>query len=162
LAIHLAPSTTSALEDWPARVHRRIEANAIANSPDAARDRIREGFRVLKIKVGAHTLLDDGRRINAMRAEVGDTITLHRDANQAWSFLDAKNAVDVFAPARIALLEEPIAGANATDLAQLRRYSTIPIGADEHARDLASITELLDEAATDVLVLKPMIVGGPI
>lgn len=162
IAIQLATRRGQQLPHWPAPFRQRVQARAVANSPNKAVARVQEGFQVLKIKVGAASIAEDVQRVADIRRAVGDRITLHLDANRAWSEIDAHNAVDVFAPSRIALLEEPMATGGARELAELRAYSTIPIGADEQAREEASVRNLIDEAAMDVLVLKPMTVGGPL
>lgn len=162
IVTQLVARSTAQLADWPERERHRVRANALANTVEEARLRIAEGFQVLKIKVGSVALHEDLRRVKAIRAAVGDTITLRLDANRAWSDLDARTAVDAFATQRIELLEEPLKFGGPRELAELRSYSTIPIGADEQARDQAAVLELIDEAAMDYLILKPMLVGGPL
>lgn len=162
LVIELARLSERTLPYWPARERHRVRANALANTVEEAQQRVEAGFQVLKIKVGNLSLREDVQRVKAIRAAVGDTITLRLDANRAWSDLDARNAVDVFATQRIELLEEPLKNGGPRELAELRAYSTIPIGADEQARDQAAVLELIDEAAMDYLILKPMLVGGPL
>ena len=162
LATQLATRQERTLPGWPERERHRVLANALVDTIEQARERVEEGFTVLKIKVGNAPLLDDVRRVRAIRREVGDTITLRLDANRAWSVLDARNAVDVFAPERIELLEEPLRDGGARELAEFRSYSIVPIGADEQARDQAAVLALIDEAAMDYLILKPMLVGGPL
>lgn len=162
VAIALAESLQIDLKGWPARKRSRVRANALAHDVDSAKARVDEGFSVLKIKVGADSLFEDVQRVKAIRAAVGDRITLRLDANRAWPTIEAHNAIEVFAPSRISLLEEPLANGGARELAELRAQSIIPIGADEQARDEASIRTLIDCAAMDTLVLKPMLVGGPL
>lgn len=150
------------LPDWPHRKRQRVRANALANSVKEAHDRMEEGFTVLKIKVGNDSLQEDVQRVKAIRRAVGDAATLRLDANRAWSTLDARTAVDVFATERIEILEEPLRDGGPRELAELRSYSVIPIGADEQARDQASVLALIDEMSMDYLILKPMLVGGPL
>lgn len=162
VAIGLAESQNIELRGWPQRKRTHVRANALAHDVESAIARVREGFSVLKIKVGADSLLKDVQRVKAIRAAVGDTITLRLDANRAWPVIEAYNAIEVFAPSRISLLEEPLANGGARELAELRAQSIIPIGADEQARDEASIRKLIEFAAMDTLILKPMLVGGPL
>lgn len=150
------------LKHWPPSARTQVRVNALAHDASSAQKRVDEGFRVLKIKVGAAPLRDDVGRIQHIRQQVGDTITLRLDANRAWSMADAANAVEAFQPARIALLEEPLAHGGAQELAELRTQSPIALAADEQARNSEQIRELIDANAVDAIVLKPMIVGGPI
>lgn len=162
VAIELADAQQLQLQGWPDRKRNHVRANALAHDVGSAKSRVSEGFNVLKIKVGADSLFEDVQRVKAIRAAVGDTITLRLDANRAWPTIEAYNAIEVFAPSRISLLEEPLASGGARELAELRAQSIIPIGADEQARDEASIRTLIDCAAMDALILKPMLVGGPL
>lgn len=162
MAIRLARALDEPLAGWPARLRQRVPVNALAASADEARQRVDEGFTVLKIKVGADTLRDDIQRVRAIRRAVGDAVTLRLDANGAWSFDEAALAVDLVVAERIALLEEPLRAATPGALAAFRERSPIPIAADESARDSASIQALLDAQAVDAIVLKPMLVGGPL
>lgn len=162
LAIRLARAHGTVLDGWPERLRQRVPVNALAANAEDARLRVDEGFSVLKIKVGADTLRNDVQRVQAIRRAVGDRITLRLDANQAWSLADAQLAVDLFVTERIALLEEPLRDPTPASLAAFRAYSAIPIGADESARDSDAIRALLDADAVDAVVLKPMLVGGPV
>lgn len=164
LAIQLSSARARPLSDeqWPAPARSAVRVNALAHDPQSAQQRVAEGFRVLKIKVGVTDVREDVQRVQAIRRAVGDTITLRLDANCAWSMQDAQNAVEAFNPSRISLLEEPLRAEDSTALAALRVQSPIPLAADENARDEASIRRLLDEEAVDAIVLKPMLVGGPL
>ena len=157
----LADHTHTALDGWPKPARTRVRVNALAHDAQSAQERVQDGFRVLKIKVGAAPLRDDVQRIQQIRRAVGDTITLRLDANRAWSYDDASNAVEALAPSRIALLEEPLRAGGAQALAQLRTQSPIPLAADEQARNAQQIQELIDKKSVDAIVLKPMLVGGP-
>lgn len=148
--------------DWSAKRRTQVRVNALAHDVDSAQERVKEGFRVLKIKVGAQPIARDVERVRAIRQAVGDTITLRLDANGAWSFQDAQTAIEAFNPWRISLLEEPLHHATPEALSLLRAQSPIPLAADEHARDARSIHALLAQDAVDAIVLKPMLVGGPL
>src|SRR5206468_2025474 len=54
-----------------------------------AREKIALGHRIFKIKTAANPLLDDLRRVEAIRAAVGPEVSLRVDANQGWDRLTA-------------------------------------------------------------------------
>jgi len=149
-------------QPWPAPERTHVRVNALVHDAQSAQQRAQEGFQVLKIKVGAAPLAEDVERVKSIRRAVGDTITLRLDANCAWSFQDAQNAIEALAPQRIALLEEPLQDLDIKALAELKKESLIPLAADERARDAASITALLQHDAVDAVVLKPTLIGGPL
>ena len=118
--------------------------------PDLARDAQRavaEGFGTLKLKVG---LLDDFARAAVVRDAVGPRVKLRIDANGAWCRDDALARLRELAPLDIELCEQPTEAL--TDL----RESPIAIAADEL---VASDPDAALERA-DVVVLKPMLLGG--
>ena len=149
-------------ERWPAPAHTRVQAHALVSSVDDARAAVQEGFQTLKIKVGAGAILDDARRVRAIRRAVGDTIRLRLDANQAWSNDDARTALDAFQTERIEFIEEPLRAPTPDNLLALKNYSAIPIAADESARTEHDIQRIIEHACVDAIVLKPTLCGGPL
>jgi o-succinylbenzoate synthase len=122
--------------------------------------RVREGFGALKLKVGAATVREDARRVAAVRRAVGGRIALRLDANAALSPDRARALLDAVAPFGPEYVEEPLAGADPRALARLRRGSPVPLAADESASRVDAARALLAAAAVDVLVVKPLVLGG--
>lgn len=162
LRIQLAAAQGRTILGWPERVREEVQAHALVADERAAVAALTEGFQTLKIKVGAQPLRDEVRRVRAIRRAVGDAARIRLDANRAWSEEDARTALDGFQPERIEFIEEPLASGGPAALAALRTYSTIPIAADEQARDEASVRALLQHESADVIVLKPALCGGPL
>ena len=146
------------------------------------------GFHTLKLKVGlpgatfAAGLGVDRARVEAARQAAPHAV-LRLDANGAWADpAEALQAILAFAPFDIAVLEQPLppprlsraaqgaasgsrrAGPTwarrAAVLAGLRARSPIPLAADESVVDDLSARALLAAGAVEVLVLKPMRLGG--
>ncbi|WP_436910584.1 o-succinylbenzoate synthase [Halosimplex marinum] len=123
---------------------------------EAAVDR---GFDCLKLKVGARPVEEDIERGRAVREAVGDGVTLRLDANGAWSREEAERAVERLEPLDVAYVEQPVAADDLAGLADLRGAGVgiaIDEGLTEH-----SMAEVFDADAADVVVLKPMVLGGP-
>ena len=133
-----------------------------AASAEAARQAVEAGFTTLKLKGGAEReteVLAD--RVRAVRAAVGPDIRLRLDVNGAWDLEIATERLDAVGRFGLEYVEQPLAGDDAMALAELRRRVRIPIAADESVTSLRTARELLDSDAVDVLVVKPVRVGGP-
>jgi o-succinylbenzoate synthase len=140
-----------------------VNATIGDGSPDetvaAAIDAVDAGFPCLKVKVGAGDLDRDVTRLRTVRAAVGDDVALRADANGAWDRGTAREAVEAFAALDLSYLEQPLAPDDLSGHAALRGGG-VDIALDE---TLATTTAeaVLDAGAADVLVLKPMALGGP-
>lgn len=66
------------------------------NSPEEmaqdAEAYVKDGFSVLKVKVGKDVIEKDIQRIQAIRKRVGPDITIRLDANQGWNPKEAVRA----------------------------------------------------------------------
>ena len=117
------------------------------------------GHRTLKLKVGATRPEEDRRRVEAVRNALPDA-TLRLDANGGWDEITAAAALERLAGYRIELVEQPVASEATEALARLRRAQLCRIAADEAVTSLEAGRDLLAAEAADVLVLKPMRLGG--
>jgi L-alanine-DL-glutamate epimerase-like enolase superfamily enzyme len=129
-----------------------VRVNAL-DEADAA------GCRCVKLKVGAD--LEAGlQRVATARARLGPAVALRVDANGAWTLQQALQALQALEDLGVELLEQPLAAEDVAGLARLRGRSRVLIAADEAVRDLHAARRLLQAGAADVLVLKPMALGG--
>jgi len=155
-------SLAALLADTPAA---SVPVNATLGDADvdatvaAAEDVVAAGFSCLKVKVGVGDLDRDVARLRAVREAVGDGVALRADANGAWDAETAREAVDAFSTLDLDYLEQPLPAADISGHAALRGRG-VDIALDE---TLATATPraVLDADAADVLVLKPMALGGP-
>jgi o-succinylbenzoate synthase len=125
---------------------------------DAARASVADGYRTLKLKVGGIPIDQDVARVRAVRDAVGRDIRLRIDANRAWSEADAIHALRALEDIDIEYCEEPVP--DPETMARVKKAVSVPIAADESVVDLASAQRIVESGATDVLVLKPMALGG--
>lgn len=144
---------------------RRVRANATIGDGDvpttvaATVDAIDAGFTALKVKVGARPVEDDVERLSHVRDAVGPVVELRADANGAWTREQAQRAFDGFAALDVAYVEQPLP---ADDLAGHATLSESTVGV---ALDEGLVGRAVDEleacfAVADVVVLKPMALGG--
>ncbi len=144
-----------------------VSALLSASQPDdlarQARAAVEEGFRVVKVKVAGRTLSDDARRLIAVRRAAGEEVKIRIDANGAWSEAEAATALRGLSPLNLELCEQPVRASNHAALRRLRWLVSCPIAADESVSQPGASDVLLDGEdgpAADVVVLKPMVLGG--
>ena len=125
-----------------------LSAGPLDELVEEARRAVAEGFATLKLKVGQP---DDLARATAVRAAVGPGTRLRLDANGAWDDQTALLWLRALAPLDVELCEQPSA-----TLQGLRGATPVRVAADELL--LTDPEAALDRA--DVLVLKPMLLGG--
>lgn len=119
---------------------------------------VEEGFRTVKLKVGSRRLEEDLERVSRVREEVGHAVALRVDANGAWGRDEAERAVETLASLDVELVEQPVT-ADDLDGASVLRGRGVDIGLDESVR-AHGVTPVVEADAADVLVLKPMALGG--
>ena len=150
----------SHLLDRRARDEVLVSALLIGREPAAlareARTLVQDGFGTLKLKV-AHGPLDaDLARAAVVRDAAGPEVRIRVDANGGWTEAAALDALRRLARLEVELCEEPVA--NAAAMRRLRGATSVRIAVDEllgnpHTRDAAV-------ESADLLVLKPMVLGG--
>lgn len=135
------------------------------NGPDEmARDAlqaVRDGYKALKIKVGADAGLDM-TRIGAVRQAVGSGPTLRLDANQGWTPREAVRLLDAMAEAGFAieLVEQPVAAHDLEGMAYVTARSPVPVVADESVWTSRDALEIFRRRAADLVNVKLMKCGG--
>jgi o-succinylbenzoate synthase len=134
----------------------RVDA---ARAAALAREAVLAGAPAIKVKVGG-ALTQDLARVRAVREAAGNGIALRLDANQAWSEAEALEAMAALAVYDLEYVEQPVAAGDVEALARLRRAGIARVAADEAATGLRAVRRLLDAGAADVLILKPMALGG--
>jgi len=148
-----------------ADVVRSVPVNATLGDDDpdatarAAEGAAREGFDCLKLKVGARSVPADVERLRAVRDRVGTSIKLRVDANGAWTREQADSAVDALADLGVAYIEQPLAAGDLAGHCALRE-GPVDVALDESLREYG-VRAIIEAGAADVVVLKPMVLGGP-
>ncbi len=152
-----------------AKARSWIAVNALLNSPDPkplaeeACAAVKAGYAVVKVKVAHRSLWDDAKRLIAVRRAVGDKVKIRIDANGAWTEAEAATALRGLSPLKLELCEQPVPAGNHAALRRLRWLVRCPIAADESVSQPGGAEALLDGEdgpMADVLVLKPMALGG--
>ena len=146
----------SRVENVP--VNATIGDGAADETAARAEDAVDAGFDCLKVKVGVRDVAADTDRFGAVREAVGSGVELRADANEAWSREQARRAFDAFADLGVAYVEQPLDPEDLAGHADLRG-GPVGVALDETLANSSAASVLAADAA-DVLVLKPMALGG--
>ena len=151
---------------YSGKVRDRVLVNAVIGmlSPELAvekaKEYIQQGYRCLKIKVGTSDFLLDLKRVAAVRSQVGDDIQIRIDVNQGWSVTEAIANLKKLEFLQIEYVEQPVVAANLLGMAEVRRSQSILVAADESVNNLFQLQQVIDAQAADIIILKPMALGG--
>lgn len=110
-----------------------------------------QGFRGVKMKVGAPTLEEDVARIEAVRAAAGRTALVMVDANQVFSRAEALRRGRVYEELGCYWFEEPLRADDTDGLAELARALTIPIASGENNYGRRQFRALFERRAVDIV-----------
>ncbi|MFW5945262.1 MAG: mandelate racemase/muconate lactonizing enzyme family protein [Candidatus Natronoplasma sp.] len=124
-----------------------------------ARKFVDKGFRALKIKIGLG-LMEDVKRVRAVREEVGDDIEIWVDANQAFTPEESITLCQKLKESDIKFVEQPV---RVDDLEGLKKVTTetdIPIMADETVKGPHMAKKICEEGIADMINIKLAKCGG--
>jgi o-succinylbenzoate synthase len=142
-------------------VNFTIASQGNTEAVSLARKAVASGYKYIKLKVGmAADVAGEVARVGSVREAIGDGVKLRLDANGPWTVEQAIATLEALAPFDLELVEQPVPAADLAGMAQVRRAVNVPIAADEAVTDLASARAVIEAGAADILVIKPMMVGG--
>jgi L-alanine-DL-glutamate epimerase-like enolase superfamily enzyme len=107
----------------------------------------RDGFSRIKIKVGHDDPLNDIRRLEAVRKQIGPNVRMAVDGNGRWDlptclrFCEAARGLDLF------WFEEPLWYDDVTSHARLARSTAIPVALGEQLYTLDAFRSFIDAGA---------------
>ncbi len=140
-------------------VNATIGDGSVAETVTAAENAVSRGFSCLKCKVGARPVAGDVARLRAVHSAVGPEVELRGDANGAWSHEQAARAFEAFEDVGVSYVEQPLAPNDIDGHAALRATTGIGVALDESLRT-TTVERALSARAADVIVIKPMVLGG--
>jgi len=110
-----------------------------------------QGFRGIKMKIGAPTLAEDVARIEAVHSVLEAHHLLMVDANQVFGVQEALRRGRVYEELGCFWFEEPIRADDTEGLAYLARELTIPVATGENNYGLAQFRTLFERRAVDIV-----------
>lgn len=153
---------------------RLYASTAVARCPSALRDLaehvLSAGFEALKVRFAGPDWRRELAGIEAVRAAVGDALTLMVDANQAWrmpwdpresaGFKDALALTRSLEDLNVYWLEEPLHRGDASGLAELCARTRLKIAGGEMAREVHDLEALIERRALDIIQPDAALIGG--
>ncbi len=145
----------------------RVPVNALVNAVEAdaaveaATRAVADGFRTVKLKAGtADNAAAELQRIAAVRETIGLGVRLRLDANGAWTEEQARAVLAGLEDMAIEYVEQPVTTGRIGALKRLHEEFSIPLAADEDVANPEAAMRLIEMDAVDLLILKPVILGG--
>ena len=134
------------------------------NMIDQVRSKIDQGFRCLKLKIGAIDFDDELSIIQSIREQFNkDELELRLDANGAFDLESAKTKLKELSAYNIHSIEQPIYPGQYNQMKELCLTSPIPIALDEELIPIKN-SELKEDLVSYIqpqyIILKPGLLGG--
>ena len=157
----LADEAGVALASWLGGVSKKIETDMTLsawNEPDitraAAAEAARDGFKVLKIKVGGE-LRDDLARVRAAR-EGAPTARIILDGNQGLTPRGALKLLEAVLKdgAKVDLLEQPVGKDDLKGMLFVSKRASVPVAADESVATPEQAARVLELGAATAINIK--------
>lgn len=122
---------------------------------------VKDGYRILKVKVGKEGMADIPR-IAEIREAVGPQIAIRVDANQGWTVKDSIRIISAMEDLglNIELVEQPVPARDLAGMARITQAVQTPILADESVFSPKDALEIIRRGAADLINIKLMKTGG--
>lgn len=128
------------------------------------KQRLKEGFSVIKMKIGAIDFEEEIRILNKIRSEFdAQTIEIRMDANGAFKPEEAMPVLHRLAELDIHSIEQPIKKGQWQEMASLCEQTPIPIALDEELIGIFDTDQkrrLIETIKPQFAILKPSFIGG--
>lgn len=132
----------------------------LAETLAEATQRVSQGFTSLKIKCGLNPK-EDIEKIRSLRTTLPATTHLIIDANQGYTFPQARMVMGALSSHAVSCIEQPVSAHDIPSLKALCALKSIPVIADESATSLARTRFLMREGCANGINVKLMKCGGP-
>ena len=131
---------------------------------DQIKEKIAQGFRCLKMKIGAIDFATEIQLIASIRKEFSvKDIELRVDANGAFKPSEALEKLKILSNYDLHSIEQPILQGHYQEMALLCEETPLPIALDEEligVSDVTKRTKMLQIIKPQYIILKPSLVGG--
>lgn len=128
------------------------------------KERLNDGFRCLKLKIGAQDFDQEWNLIRRLRAEYRpEDLEIRVDANGAFAMDTALEKLKRLSDLNLHSIEQPIAVNQWNEMAQLVAESPLDIALDEELIGLTSWEQkqqMLSQIKPQYIILKPSLIGG--
>ncbi len=148
------------------RYHERFAITHVLSIADPAEmaeeaaSQIEKGYQSFKMKVGANVNLDV-KRIQAVRARIGDDIAIRVDVNQGWkNSVTSLRALNQLKECNLDWLEQPVMADDIDGMVEIKSKSSVPLMIDEGLKGTREMRDIISKRAADKVNIKLMKCGG--
>ncbi len=128
------------------------------------RQKLDEGYRCIKLKIGAIDFEKEMELLQTIRNEYSPhELELRVDANGSFTPYEASEKIKQLSAYHIHSIEQPIKQKQWAEMAQLCAHTPVPIALDEELISIKSrdeIRKMLDVIHPQYIILKPSLLGG--
>ncbi|TXC81512.1 o-succinylbenzoate synthase [Luteibaculum oceani] len=149
-------------KEKPIVINGLIWMNDFETMKSELENKVEQGFKCIKIKVGAIDLAEELKLV-AFARSLSDSLVIRLDANGAFLPEFALNTLKTFAEFNIHSIEQPIKAGQILEMEKLCRVSPIPIALDEELigiNEPQAKQELIQKIKPQYIILKPSLLGG--
>ena len=136
-----------------------LSAKAPADISSEAAEKLKEGYKTFKLKVGTD-MEADVTNLATLREVVGADVAIRLDGNEAWNAKQALSILKRFAVYNPEHLEQPVPAWDLEGLHLVRNHSDIPIVADEGILSAKDAMRFARGVAADRVNIKVSRAGG--
>ena len=141
-----------------------IWMDSFISMKDQVNKKLKDGFRCIKLKIGAIDFNEEIRLLKLIRREFSENdLEIRVDANGAFSPDDALEKLKRLSNFKLHSIEQPIKSGQQKEMTQLCLNSPLPIALDEELIGIFKINEkqkLLETIKPQYIILKPSLVAG--
>ncbi len=127
------------------------------------REKMQDGFTVLKFKIGALDFQSEYELLSQVRKEFGAALEIRVDANGAFDKKNVKDVLDKLEKIDIHSIEQPIRPGQWELMRSLCEDNRVPVALDEELIGIHLIEdkiEILESIRPQYIILKPSLHGG--
>jgi o-succinylbenzoate synthase len=139
---------------------RHVPLHRLIYDAESALEASNAGYKHFKVKVGHESVTESMNRIQGISSALPSDAQIRLDANGKWSPENLLALTEDLQKMKVWSIEEPISGL--PELAELKKQCSLKILADESVRSAEDLEECLRLNAVHGVVLKPMLIGGPL
>jgi L-alanine-DL-glutamate epimerase-like enolase superfamily enzyme len=121
---------------------------------------VAKGWPGVKIKVGKPDPMEDVDRLTAVREAIGPQIDLMIDANQSFTYAEAKRRARLFEHLNLFWFEEPMPAEDMSGHVQLAQSTSTPVAVGESIYSLSHFREYLAAGACGIVQVDVARIGG--
>lgn len=119
-----------------------------------------QGYRGVKIKIGALSVEDDMRRVAAVREAIGPNVKLYVDSNRTYDLKTAMRVAKRLEEYNVGFFEEPVTPDDVDASARLAASTSVPIAGYETEVGRFAYRDLITRRAVDLVQVDVIWTGG--